>query len=215
MSRLIERHAVFGCYTVIGVPIGGKNSRVLCRCECGVERLVVCYNLRRLPLGCRACKHPSGEYAARQITAGTVFGCWTVIGERTHGKNPHVLCRCDCGNEARVFLAKLVKHPRFCRECQAIEIPAGSVFGRWRTLEDRTKDSRVRCRCACGTVALVSVAGLRAADSTQCKGCASRASERGMRKAARKLGITFQAIQGRLKRGWSLKRAMTTPRVSR
>jgi hypothetical protein len=50
-------------------------------------------------------------------------------------------------------------------------IPPGAKFGRWTTLEESPKGGgKVRCRCECGSIALVGISNLRRGVSKSC-GC--------------------------------------------
>ena len=56
-----------------------------------------------------------------------------------------------------------------------IDIPPGSVFGRWTVIEEAPVNGKrgMRSQCECGTIAVVAVGHLRSGRSTSC-GCASR-----------------------------------------
>jgi hypothetical protein len=58
---------------------------------------------------------------------------------------------------------------------RSIEVPAGTVFGRWTVIEEAPANGKrgMRSRCECGTIAIVAVGHLRSGRSASC-GCANR-----------------------------------------
>lgn len=91
INRIGQR---FGQLTVISqAESAGKNTRWLCRCDCGTDTVVHTGNLTSggsTSCGC----------SRRAALVGQVFGLLTVIEEsgRTAKGNIEWLCRCSCGN---------------------------------------------------------------------------------------------------------------------
>lgn len=90
----------FGRWTVIG---RAEKRKWLCRCDCGIERLVYEYNLKNgksLSCGCLR-KDLKGHVDISNMT----FGRWTVLKYTSGGK---WLCRCECGTEREVVAHSLI-----------------------------------------------------------------------------------------------------------
>lgn len=124
----------------------GSNSTP----ECKRERK----NLERAALGL-----PPYEPAedVTEVRAGDTFGFWTVI-EGGRGVVNYVPCRCACGTERNVTIARLTEgRSTSCgTECTARRaanpyLRAGEIYGRLTVLEPalRSRDL-VLCRCECG-----------------------------------------------------------------
>lgn len=91
----------FGRWTVIK---RSEKNKWLCRCDCGVERSVYEYNLKKgksLSCGCLR-----KDLKRHVDISGMTFGRWTVLEYVSGGK---WLCRCECGTEKEVSAHTLVK----------------------------------------------------------------------------------------------------------
>ena len=79
------------------MPSDGGDTKFLCRCDCGIERIVkgtTIKNGRSKSCGCI-----KSEYKPRDIT-GQRFGRLTVLGfDHKDGRYKYYKCVCDCGNE--------------------------------------------------------------------------------------------------------------------
>jgi hypothetical protein len=110
----------YGKWTV--VDPNDYRDKVLCRCDCGTERMVgrrfLTYG-RSKSCGCESGAHLRGktwntaalapEHAIAAVP-GARFGRWTVIGDpEPRGKRRVVLCECDCGNQKQVGTDNLLK----------------------------------------------------------------------------------------------------------
>ncbi len=153
------------------------SRQVLCRCDCGTERVVILNTLRRASsTQCRECAARArwacdGDLRAARprapVVAGAMFGRWTVLREGLPDKKGHrrVFCRCSCGKEKLVFVANLyARESTGCRRCAN----ANRSIGPWdrvraaRTSRARTPvliDARaqalaasVAALCTCGAV---------------------------------------------------------------
>lgn len=155
------------------------KGRYLVRCEKGHEACLEAYLLRH-PERARPCQRCQisllGRQSRKDISAGTVFGAWTVVGrEGSRGW----LCRCQCG-KTRVFnsLKKVVGGCRSCRNeaRRRVSDLVGEKFGDWTVIGPRTKKGRDifwRCRCSCGEEHVVGVATLRKGTSSRCLKCSN------------------------------------------
>ena len=78
---------------------GGRNSRWLCRCSCGNERVVYGTTLIKNKTKSCGCLR-----SIRKDLTGKVFNKWTVL-YRDINKNNKVIwfCRCECGYEKGVM----------------------------------------------------------------------------------------------------------------
>lgn len=93
----------FGFWTFLGKTELNRFNQVkyLCRCDCGVERFVVKYNLvGGNSRGCQSCS------AKKRSLDGRKFGKLTVL---KYVKNKKSECICDCGNKIIVNDSSLLK----------------------------------------------------------------------------------------------------------
>ena len=134
----------------------------------------------------RETRTPRRKRERVSVTAGDVFGKWTVLESRS-GKSK-VPVECECGNKKDVDIYNLIAgRSQSCRcgmkEASARRFPdpyiaAGTVFGRLTVLEDvqRQQDGNAKCRCACGNPEVVTItepASLKAGHTRSC-GCLRR-----------------------------------------
>ena len=82
-------------------------ARYLCDCDCGNEKVVRGYVLRRGDT--KSCGCLLGQNALKLV--GKRFGKWTVIArvENTDRGNTKWLCECDCGTRKKVLGNNLVQ----------------------------------------------------------------------------------------------------------
>lgn len=107
---------------------------------------------------------------------GQKFGMLTAIALVPHKGRSEMLCRCDCGTEKVICIRRLVPISRSCGCAnQAEMIPQGTQIGLWTVLsyEKDIAANRFgfRCRCTCGTEALIEGKTLREGRSQSCKEC--------------------------------------------
>jgi hypothetical protein len=118
MRSLIPLAATYGHWTVLqDLPFApGTERRVLCRCACGVERAVAFAHLRSgQTTRCRSC----ATRARIPLPLEPRYGERVVIGEAPARRGRQfVLCRCACGSESVISLAKLRSGTsRRCKAC--------------------------------------------------------------------------------------------------
>lgn len=193
----------FGRWTVVSFSRKGKHGELYwnCRCDCGEEKEVVGYSLRRgrsTSCGCWLIK----KWKEREIV-GKRFGrlvCLCPSKEQNKWE-----CVCDCGNKTIVATYPLVSGTtRSCGCMQRESISerntrkrvrlAGQRFGRLVVLEDaeQTKNgaSMCLCLCDCGNQKLINAHSLRSGDTTSC-GCKNK-----------KYGVSKKGENARLMRIW-------------
>ncbi len=96
----------FGRLTVIGeglaalCPSGTRQRRMICRCDCGTEKVIRLIHLRSGKIRSCGCLRP-----ARKLAIGGRFGRLVVLEESESRKfacgatRKQYLCQCDCGNK--------------------------------------------------------------------------------------------------------------------
>lgn len=93
----------FGKLTVLEELGGG---RILCRCDCGEEKIFIKSNVKRgLARSCGHCVRRHTRHDLIKDTVGRRFGKLTVLKELGYRR---VLCRCDCGNVKEVNKSHLL-----------------------------------------------------------------------------------------------------------
>lgn len=173
----------FGSWTVLLRAENDKksNHRWLCRCDCGTERVVLGFALKkenRQHCGCN--RKPSGTFVDM---TGHVHGKWRVLARVESAKQGQARwrCQCECGRERDVLGASLRNGTSVsCGLCgpaknQMIDL-TGRRFGRLHVLSLFSKRSgivRWLCRCDCGREDDFLSANLLSGDSTSC-GCYAR-----------------------------------------
>lgn len=86
---------------------GGKRS-VRCRCDCGSEKEVRIYHLRRGRTQSCGCLGRELRRAAALQEVGNRYGRLVVVGEAgSRGSYRYVRCRCDCGVEKEIRAQRL------------------------------------------------------------------------------------------------------------
>lgn len=170
----------FGYLTVLQrvpdyVTSGGNKLRAwLCRCDCGIERVVTGAHLRRGKVkSCGKCGFTPGFRVFEDLT-GRRFGYLTVVSQaEDHVSSGGVVskawnCVCDCGNPKVVTAGHLRSgHTRSCGKCGKFDHSrdfTGMRFGRLVVLErseecyvypDGDRDFKWVCQCDCGNIAVV------------------------------------------------------------
>lgn len=98
--------ARFGLLTVSGLPFKkeGKQNHyhVLCKCDCGNEKTVQCYNLTKgYTTSCGCAQRKSASQNGRPtVSLGHEYGRLTVLAGpfKSDGRGPWMVsCRCECG----------------------------------------------------------------------------------------------------------------------
>lgn len=147
------------------------NARWLCRCDCGVEKVVSAYHVKSGNI--KSC----GCLKKHEDLAGQKFNYYTFIKESSKDKNGHILwiCRCDCGNE-RILLADAVKRGA-TKSCGCLrynyEDFTGKKVGR---LVVKSLNSNIdgdyywNCECKCGNKCIVVSSNLKNKHTKSC-GC--------------------------------------------
>jgi hypothetical protein len=117
------------------------------------------------------------------VTAGDVFGKWTVLESRSG--NSQVPVRCECGTERDILIYNLTRSvSRSCgcllKEASARRFPgpyiaADTVFGRLTVLEDVPRSTdKAHCLCKCGTEVVIKASSALKAGKTRSCGCLKR-----------------------------------------
>ena len=170
---------------------GRTVAMFLCRCDCGVEKIISATRLRTgnvISCGCMSPK-PLRSCHVEDLT-GRKYGRWTVLHradsyvEPSGRKATMWHCRCDCGVERDIRAGTLKNGSSRSCGCLKQEITSvarnlvGQKFGRWTVLElgvpyisPYGREFRTwLCRCDCGTMRVVSELALLSGKSISC-GC--------------------------------------------
>lgn len=165
-----------------------RDSKFLCRCSCGKERIVSFFSLKNNPGISCGCKNQ-----AMSNVVGSKYGDLTVLEELPPHITPNgskqriVRVKCSCGNvyETRLSSAKQVKR---CRSCQGRERRvdiSGKRFG-MLVVTSMADDyvspsghrlSRCNCICDCGKSF---VAGMSQLVTGQTRSCGCLLNTKGM-----------------------------------
>lgn len=150
------------------------NSKWLCQCDCGKQKIVYGGHLESGHTKSCGCIRPP-----RTNLQGRTFGRLTVLDWEGNGK---WRCRCECGNEVLVQSDNLKSgNTKSCgclqknRASEASYISLiGNRYGKLVVLE-RVENNRFghvcyRCKCDCGGEAVVDAANLRNGNTNSC-GC--------------------------------------------
>lgn len=148
--------SVFSRLTVTGAPFKDESGararwRVMCRCECGVEKEILCDSLfggSAQSCGCLR-RELSAERRTKvpSITIGDKFGRLLVTGapiKLTDKGRWRVQCLCECGNDCDVECKKLLSgHTKSCGclwrkhgHASGTEA-ASSTYGSWSGAKSR------------------------------------------------------------------------------
>lgn len=97
--------------------IGNKKMYCRCRCECGNEKIIESYSLRRsktASCGCMTGYHRS-VWQIDDSDIGTTYNYLTIISVERTGRRPIARCRCVCGNIVTVAKSDVVTgHTKSC-----------------------------------------------------------------------------------------------------
>jgi hypothetical protein len=168
-----------GRWTVLAASVVKKGNRYLqlCRCDCGIERLIrkACLNpgVANKSLGCRECARAAQrKLLPKQIVEDQLHaGASTLASIATRlSVSPDVV-------------RKSIEHHRISLPSdfgpRRVSIKKGDKFGKWTALSRPfvKRSPRgiplkyVRCRCDCGTKKQLRVQHLTGGKSTQCRKC--------------------------------------------
>ena len=141
------------------------KSKYLCRCSCGVERVITSYAL--LTGRSKSCGHLP-DTIINDLT-GQKFGEWTAIEYRGKAR---WLCRCSCGTERVIRSYDLRQGLEHCKNPIHNSVYnegnlTGKHFGEWEVLKYAGGGNWL-CRCSCGKEALVLTHHLIRGNSRSC-----------------------------------------------
>lgn len=190
----------FGRWTVLS-RAGSNNqckSRWLCRCDCGVEKVVSRPGLRA---GSRSCGCLTLEIITTHgASKSPTFRVWTQMNRRCHGVNPdrnyhgRGITVCDRWRHSfENFFADMGERPSVSYSLGRIDNDGNYEPGncRWETQTQQCNNKRDNHRYTWrGETLTIAQWGLRAP-------------------------IPYETLRGRLYTGWDFERAMTTPKVYR
>jgi hypothetical protein len=127
-------NARYGKWTVLDP--NDYREKILCRCDCGTERMV---GRRFLTYGkSKSCGCEQGAFLvgsswntealapdhSSKVEIGARFGRWTVISEtEPRGKRRVALCECDCGTQKWIGTDNLLN--KTSRSCGCLRRDAG------------------------------------------------------------------------------------------
>ena len=193
----------FGKLTVLSEHPERKNKKIywLCKCDCGVEKLIAGADLksgRTISCGCNKIEK------IKSNLLGKKFGRLTVIEETNERKNRQVIwrCKCDCGNIVLVRTNDLKQGLTTSCGCYKREIAkqvskndlSGRRFGLLTVIaetEERKNNSIVwKCLCDCGTYVTVTSGNLKSGHTISC-GCVSSRNEMKIAKILQKLEYDY------------------------
>lgn len=178
-------------------PAGWRDRQFACKCDCGEEKIIRSASLRRGAESCgciRVERHPvkhGHSYKGKnsptyRVWAGMIRRCEApnAVGYQWYGGRGIKVCD-RWRNSFEAFLSDMGERP------DGLTLERNDTNGdyepgncRWATMQEQTRNKRNN----------ITHDGVILTD------------------AARALGINHSAISARLLRGWSLERAMTTPR---
>lgn len=91
----------YGYLTVIKrLPNKNKKTMWLCRCDCGKEKEVEAYDLKKYPNISCGCKKDFGLVDLTGKRFGRIF---VVSRSENNGKKTMWNCLCDCGNKKKIY----------------------------------------------------------------------------------------------------------------
>lgn len=146
----------YGKWTVVGEPQYDKHKIkvIMCRCECGTEKLVRTDSLMRgQSTKCRRCMYDSRESSP---VIGLKFGKYTVLSIDGRKNNSCMMlkCQCDCGNIKVVAKTSLTSGKTTqCIKCsanmrnkaRAKHNMVGTItYNTWRNMTKRCRDPKFR-----------------------------------------------------------------------
>src|SRR3990167_308993 len=207
---LPEIGAKFGQWTVLAIAHSGSGGRrIHCQCTCGVTQHVTLSNLRSgQSTRCRTCGdqnhrgvHPAKHGALRGNVPTPEYRSWKGMRERCtkerHPSYPHYGARgirvcaewLGPGGFER-FLAHVGLRPSPTHSIDRYPNTNGNYEPgnvRWATVQEQNRNKGGTRRITIG-------------DRTMC-----------LSEWTRELGLKFETIHGRLRRGWSVARSLELP----
>jgi hypothetical protein len=157
----------------------------------------------------------NGHARFKAMTAGDVFGNWTLIEldlstDHKTDKHRYWWCSCVCGKRVSVSGSRLRRGESLSCGCNAAIEEVGRTYGRLTVVSFHSRPSRWLCRCACGNTLVVHRGALRTGNTTSC-GCYRREFKTIQSKQRRTVNTLlksymYRASKGAAPRGyvWSL-----------
>jgi hypothetical protein len=211
----------FGRWVIVDAGAGRRGKRLVSvRCDCGVEKNVLVYSLRRgatRSCGCGLSGYRGG------VKIGQHFGRLIVIAEAGMDQQRHPLfvCLCECGVE-KTTSAYLLSGGR-TRSCGCLrrewkpkmKPEIGNRYGRLTVIGEADRDKHgarlLKVRCDCGAEKIVSMSNLRKGSTQSCGHAPCRVMNKNnqlevpgyvdVREAAAILGCTISAVRVRVTTG--------------
>lgn len=145
----------------------------LCRCDCGVEKAILVHNLMARTKSCGCQKGSMIADTKKLDLAGKQFGRLTAI-EPCGTRRRYVvwLCKCSCGNSAKVPVRDLTAGDTVSCGCARGRVPVRSDVARARAAVNRN-NRRARERLAIGSYSLADIQLLIVRQRGVCAGCPS------------------------------------------
>jgi hypothetical protein len=193
----------FGLWTVLAYA-GNHPTKWLCRCDCGSERVVRAGNLKSgisNSCGCDFRRRAAVRARTHGMSRTLIYGIWTQMKKRCHnpkdksypeygGRGIHVCERWR--NSFPAFLEDMGPRPSPAHSLDRIDGTKGYEPGnvRWATSSQQYRNVERN--------AWVVVNGRRMV----------------LKDACVVLGLPYDAVRRRIGRGWTVKRALSTPIMS-
>lgn len=160
------------------------NHKLICRCDCGNEKIVYEYNLTSGKTRSCGCLQQESRYTKVDDLMGKKFGLLTVVQRVSNkGKQVRYLCKCDCGNEKIFYSTNLKRGLSTSCGCYRAEKAkellfqdlTGQRFGKLTVLcmdhyENKNNNYFWKCICECGTETITTSAHLKSGHTSSC-GC--------------------------------------------
>jgi len=143
---------------LIALSPAGKDERRrslwLCRCDCGVEKVLALTNLRTGQVKSCGCLNAYPDITGWRFGKLTAIEKVGVVNQKSIWK-----CLCDCGKEILVPRRHLTSKATISCGCARVKRREGQRMGRLTVIEDagRDKDGNVlwKCLCDCGNTIIV------------------------------------------------------------
>lgn len=223
---------IFGHLTVLRAHDERRNGgrQWVCRCICKTEIIITTSLLRagrRTTCGCKGSGFKAVTGTRSKDLTGQRFGLLTAM--RIHSTNKAKaswVCKCDCGREKITLGESLCSgNTRSCGCLHRGNAPivrslVGQRFGRLcvrRLTSGTSATTRLwECACDCGATSTVREHGLLSGTYASCGDCGNRTYMLHGRalssgELASMAGIPAYTMSVRLRAGWSVERAMSTP----
>ncbi len=167
---------------------GRTEAMFLCKCDCGIEKVIPATRLRTGGVTSCGCERKSiARIGQLDDLTGQTFGRWLVLNQAPSEIEPSGRkatmwhCRCKCGTERNIRAGTLKSG--MSKSCGCLKRYdrdfVGERFGRWLVIEADAPHvvpggrsfSTWKCRCDCGTEMTVLESALVSGKSASC-GCA-------------------------------------------